>query len=310
MLAAAAVVGSLAREPHALAARFGGTRVATSRLISKATSAWSALDTGDVVPDPTAPGHGASSPFTAVAVVAHTEHGVVTLSMRATPGSRRARGVRGAAVRAVIPAADARVRHRLRGRGGRHDRRRRGRVWPARACPGPARHIGSASTAAPSGPHWAPRPARSPYSTRGTRGDRVSSGRSRRHSSPMTSSSRRTGARLGHVRRRAADRPLSPERQPVAGARAGSLRSTSRSRGRRSSSLAATTARCVVTASTASSPRSARPGRLLQRHLRLSALVVTPSSVDGTVSVLDRNGRSARFGRVARAAHDACILGT
>ena len=38
--------------------------------------------------------------------------------------------------------------------------------------------------------------------------------------------------------------------------------------------------------------------------------VVTPSLGDGTVSLLDRNGRVRVVRRVARAAHDACILVT
>jgi hypothetical protein len=37
--------------------------------------------------------------------------------------------------------------------------------------------------------------------------------------------------------------------------------------------------------------------------------IVTPSLGQGTVSLLDRNGRVRAVRRVARAAHDACIVG-
>jgi len=36
--------------------------------------------------------------------------------------------------------------------------------------------------------------------------------------------------------------------------------------------------------------------------------VVTPSLAEGTVSLLDRNARVSKVARVARAAHDACIV--
>jgi hypothetical protein len=39
-----------------------------------------------------------------------------------------------------------------------------------------------------------------------------------------------------------------------------------------------------------------------------SGLIVTPSLGGGTVSQLDHNGRVRAIRRVARAAHDACIV--
>jgi hypothetical protein len=41
-----------------------------------------------------------------------------------------------------------------------------------------------------------------------------------------------------------------------------------------------------------------------------SGRIVTPSLAQGTVSLLDRNGRVRAVRRIARAAHDACVVTT
>ena len=71
---------------------------------------------------------------------------------------------------------------------------------------------------------------------------------------------------------------------------------------------AATTARFAATGSTASScaRRASRPARTTSTFGW--GRVVTPSLGGGTLAVLDRNGRVRAIRRVARAAHDACIV--
>ena len=207
------------------------------------------------------------------AVVAHTEHGVVTLLDAATSRVRfELDGFARAAVHGRASALAARVRDRLRARGGRRSRRRNGRVlWRELVSP----VLRGTSRSSPDG--------RTLWTALGTKAARVAvldTSDPRRPTLVRTISPpvprprrrlrpRRT-SRLGDVRRRAAaSRSTGTIARSQRDRRRSSPRSTSRSRARRLRRERRRRHRSPPPARRDARPRGARPRRLLQRDVRL-----------------------------------------
>ena len=205
----------------------------------------------------------------------------------------------------------ARVRHRLRSSrvGHRRPRASRGAI-ARRRFPDPLVTSRSARRARRSGQRSARR-RRDRSARRATAAPTLGSyGRSRLRSSRTTSVAAPDGrSRLGDLRDSAPHRALRPRSIAVRSrsSRRARLRSTSpSSRGLRSS-RAATTARSACIARRGPRPRGAGPGRLVQRYVRRWRSV-SPSLSPRDRRVLDERGRVRVVRKIARAAHDACVL--
>ena len=190
-----------------------------------------------------------------------------------------------------------RVRHRLCGGGTRRARRRtRSRPPRAHVVPGPARHVsispdggtvwtvlGNASA------HIAVLDTSRPAASEARPHDRAALPRPRRRVLP------RWAHGLGHLGRGAADRALFARAPPATRARRGT--SAAARRVRRAEGVRRERRRRHGPAAPArrrTRARGARPGRLVQRDVRLGSRRSRPRSPTGTLSVLGRDGRVRR----------------
>jgi DNA-binding beta-propeller fold protein YncE len=313
VLAAAAVPVSLAVEPAALARRLGGAPVAYVTADLESHVAVLDLASAEVVARiPTGPGpRSIESVHDWGAVVAHTEHGVVTLLDAETGGSVRAEldgfaAPRYTAVHPRLPLAYVTD-------SGREEvvvlDVKRGRVVRRIAVPGPARHIGIG----PGG--------RTVWTALGTKAERVAV--------LDTSDSRRP--RLLRTFRPpflAHDVVFAPDGRTVWVTSGAERRIALYARDRRVRRVIAagsppqhvTFARekAFVAAGDDGTLRRHRSDGELVREARVPGgsynvtfgwgRVVSPSLGRGTVSMLDSNGELRGVHTIARAAHDACIV--
>lgn len=311
VLAAAGTALSLSREPAALASRLGGTPLAYVTADIESHVAVVEIPTARVVKRiPTGPGPRSIEAVRAsLAVVAHTDHGVVSL-LDASSGRLRAEVEGFAAPRytavhpglpyayvtdseseevVVLDAYDARIVGRAR-------------------VPGPARHI----SLSPDG--------QTLWTTLGADAARVAV------------------LDTSNARRPRLVRTLAPPFRAHDVAFAHDGRSVWVTSGSEPQIAIYRTGRPVRVLDAGSPPQHVAFGRdkafvasgddgTVRRHRLDGALVrevrvpvgsynvtfdwsglVSPSLAEGTVSVLDRNGRVRAVKRVARAAHDACIV--
>ena len=302
---------ALGTEPAALAARLGGTPVAFVTADLESHVVVLDLETTNIVRRiPTGPGpRSIESVHDRVAVVAHTEHGVVTLLDAAT--SR---------IRAELDAFEApryTAAHPRRVLAYVTDSAReeivvldaeRGRVVSRTSVPGPARHISVS------------RDGRTLWTALGTRAERVaaldaSDPRRPRlertfaapflaHDVGFAPDGRTVWVTSGSERRVALYRDGRPARILTAGAPP--------------QHVAFARSKAFVASGDDGTVSRHRLDGMLVRDARVPAgsynvtfgwdRVVSPSLGGGTVIVLDRNGRVLALRKVARAAHDACIV--
>lgn len=313
MLAAGGVAVSLAREPSSLAARLGGTPLAyvTADLDSHVAAV--ALATGDVVRRiRTGPGpRSIESWQQRIAVVAHTEHGVVTLLDAARhrirtelerfeePRYAAAHPLGAALVYVTDSAAEEVVTIDAVG----------GRVLDRARVPGPARHIGvsidgrtlwtSLGTAAA---RIAVLDASNP---RRPRLERLVTPPFPAHDVVFAPDGRTVWVTSGEERR-------------VALYRGGARPSRMLDAGSSPQHVAFARRKVFVASGDDGTIRRHRlDGDLVREaHVPVGSYnvsfgwsrLVTPSLADGAVTALDRNGRTGWSRKVARAAHDACIV--
>jgi DNA-binding beta-propeller fold protein YncE len=310
----AALSGSvaLATEPWALAARLGGTPVAFVTADLEAHVVVLDLDTEDVVRRiRTGPGpRSIESVHDWIAVVAHTEHGVVTLLDAATSRIRaeleRFEAPRYTAVHPRRPLAY--VTDSSREEVVVVDAERAKVLWRARV-PGPARHI----SMSPDG--------QTLWTALGTAAGRIAVLDT---SDPRRPKSVRTIAPpfLAH------DVVFAPDGRTVWVTSGAERRAALYGRDRRPRRILSAGAppQHVTFAREKAFVASGDDG-IVRRHTLGGELVreaqvpvgsynvtfgwdtvVSPSLAQGTLSVLDRNGRVRAVRQVARAAHDACIV--
>ena len=230
----------------------------------------------------------------------------------AATGAAGAARVRAAALQRVHAGRAPRVRDRLGQRRGRGDRRRaaaascaawRSARWPARLSTPPGGGCGSRS---------APRRPRSRWSTSASRGGRGCCGPCGPpflvHDVGFSPSGRRVWLTAGRaptlaiydadgrglVRTLGAD--LAP--QHIAFGPSHAYVASGEGRSLHVHSLARR----------APAARHARADRLLQRPARRRRRILTPSLNTGALTILDRHGHVRAGPRVARAAHDACVV--
>jgi DNA-binding beta-propeller fold protein YncE len=313
LIAAAAAPVALALDPHAFAAGLGGSLVlVTADLESHVVmlDPSSARILGRI---PTAAGpRSIESVDARTAVVAHTEHGVVSvvdaasreirteLDAFAAPRYTAVHPVRGIAyvtdsVSEEVVALDV----------------RRGAVLWRTAVPGPARHV----SISPDG--------QTIWTALGTKADRVAvldAGDARRpkfvrtiappflaHDVVFSPDSRLVWVTSGSERRLVLYRAGSRRPARIVTADAPPQHITFAG------------SRAFVASGDDGTVRRHRLDGELVREARVpigsynvtfgSGRIVTPSLGQGTVSLLDRNGRVRAVRRIARAAHDACVVG-
>jgi DNA-binding beta-propeller fold protein YncE len=310
--AVAAVPVAFAVDPRALAARLGGVALAfvTADLESRVV----VIDLGSgrtVAGIRTAPGpRSIESARRSVAVVAHTEHGVVSMLDAVSHEIREDDTFASPRYTAVHPVRPiAYVTDSARGEVVALDLER-GKVVSRTAVPGPARHL----SISPDG--------RMLWTALGTAAERVAvldSANPRRprlvrtitppflaHDVVFSSDGRRMWVTSGSERRialygRGRGRPL---RVIAAGAPPQHV-------------TFARDKAFVASGDDGTVRRHGLDGELVREaNVPLGSYnvacgfghVVTPSLGEGTVSLLDRNGHVREIRRVARAAHDACVL--
>jgi DNA-binding beta-propeller fold protein YncE len=301
----------VARDPLALAARLGGAPVAYVTADLESHVAVVELETGRIVTRiDTGPGpRSIESVHDWLAVVAHTEHGVVTVL--AAPTSRIRFEVEGFAApryTAVHPRRPiAYVTDSVREEVVVLDAKA-GRVLARADVPGPARHV----SISPDG--------RTLWTALGTKAARVAvldashplrpklvrtiSPPFLAHDIVFAPDGRAVWVTSGDERRMAVYRGSRPMRVLNAGAPP--------------QHVTFAPDKVFVASGDDGTVHRHRPDGTFVRETRVPvgsynvtfgwSCVVTPSLAEGTVSVLDRNARVSRVVRVARAAHDACIV--